>query len=101
MADTIVTIASANGTDADVTAAASGDRRAFERLYRAHVDRVFAICARMLADRQLADEATQDVFVRERRKTHYPKPITQNPKPTAQSPKNPQPVQPLSQTRRI
>lgn len=64
VADTIVTTASADGTDADVTAAASGDRRAFERLYRAHVDRVFAICTRMLADRQLADEVTQDVFVR-------------------------------------
>lgn len=63
-ADTIVPTASADRTDADVTAAASGDRRAFERLYRAHVDRVFAICTRMLADRQLADEVTQDVFVR-------------------------------------
>ncbi len=64
VADTIVPTASADRTDADVTAAASGDRRAFERLYRAHVDRVFAICTRMLADRQLADEVTQDVFVR-------------------------------------
>ncbi len=50
--------------DADVTTAASGDRRAFERLYRAHVDRVYAICLRMLADRPLAEEVTQDVFVR-------------------------------------
>jgi RNA polymerase sigma factor (sigma-70 family) len=51
------------GLDGDV-AAASGDRHAFERLYRAHVDRVYAICTRMLADRQLAEEVTQDVFVR-------------------------------------
>ena len=50
--------------DADVIAAASGDRRAFERLYRTHVNRVHAICTRMLADRQLAEEVTQDVFVR-------------------------------------
>ena len=50
--------------DTDVTAAASGDRRAFERLYRTHVDRVYAICTRMLADRVLAEEVTQDVFVR-------------------------------------
>jgi len=50
--------------DADVAAAASGDRRAFERLYRAHVDRVYTICLRMLADRQMAEEVTQDVFVR-------------------------------------
>ena len=54
----------ATGLDTDVAAAASGDRRAFERLYRAHVDRVYAICTRMLADRQLAEEVTQDVFVR-------------------------------------
>jgi len=52
------------GADAEVTAAAAGDRRAFERLYRVHVDRVYAICLRMLADRQWAEEVTQDVFVR-------------------------------------
>ena len=49
---------------ADVMAAAAGDRRAFERLYRAHGDRVFSICARMLGDRVSAEEVTQDVFVR-------------------------------------
>lgn len=48
----------------DAAQAAAGDRRAFERLYRAHVDRVFALCARMTADRALAEELTQDVFVR-------------------------------------
>ncbi|QJR38060.1 sigma-70 family RNA polymerase sigma factor [Gemmatimonas groenlandica] len=52
------------GLETDVAAAATGDRRAFERLYRAHVDRVYAICTRMLADQQLAEEVTQDVFVR-------------------------------------
>ncbi len=52
-------------TDAsDVALAASGDRRAFERLYRSHVNRVFAICARMVHDRSHAEELTQDVFVR-------------------------------------
>jgi RNA polymerase sigma-70 factor (ECF subfamily) len=49
---------------ADVALAAAGDRRAFERLYRTHVNRVFALCARMTADRTLAEELTQDVFVR-------------------------------------
>ncbi len=49
---------------ADVESAASGDRRAFERLYRAHVDRVFSICVRMLGDRTFAEEVTQDVFIR-------------------------------------
>lgn len=52
-------------TDApDVALAASGDRQAFERLYRSHVNRVFAVCARMVHDRTLAEELTQDVFVR-------------------------------------
>jgi RNA polymerase sigma-70 factor (ECF subfamily) len=48
----------------DVTAAARGDRLAFERLYRANVGRVFSLCARMVGDRARAEELTQDVFVR-------------------------------------
>jgi RNA polymerase sigma-70 factor (ECF subfamily) len=48
----------------DVAAAAGGDRRAFERVYRAHADRVYSLCVRMLGDRVLAEEVTQDVFVR-------------------------------------
>ncbi|MEO7513308.1 MAG: RNA polymerase sigma factor [Gemmatimonadaceae bacterium] len=52
-------------TDApDVALAAAGDRRAFERLYRANVNRVFSVCVRMAGDRTQADELTQDVFVR-------------------------------------
>lgn len=49
---------------AEVALAAAGDRRAFERLYRTHVDRVFSVCARMVGDRTRAEELTQDVFVR-------------------------------------
>lgn len=48
----------------DVALAARGDRRAFERLYRAHVDKVFTLCARMVGERTRAEELTQDVFVR-------------------------------------
>ena len=48
----------------DVALAAAGDRRAFERLYRDHVDRVYSLCARMAGDRNTAEELTQDVFVR-------------------------------------
>ena len=48
----------------DVALAASGDRRAFERIYREHVDRVFSVCVRMVGDRAAAEELTQDVFVR-------------------------------------
>jgi RNA polymerase sigma-70 factor, ECF subfamily len=48
----------------DIAAASAGDARAFERLYRLHVDRVFSLCVRMSGDRVLAEELTQDVFVR-------------------------------------
>lgn len=49
---------------ADAALAAAGDRRAFERLYRSHVDRVFSLCVRMCGSRERAEELTQDVFVR-------------------------------------
>ncbi len=49
---------------ADAALAAAGDRRAFERLYRANVGRIFSLCLRMVADRAQAEELTQDVFVR-------------------------------------
>jgi RNA polymerase sigma-70 factor, ECF subfamily len=55
------------GTDphrADALAAATGDRAAFERLYRSNLQRVFSVVARMLADRAEAEEVVQDVFVR-------------------------------------
>ena len=54
----------AAGEDAsDVAAAASGDVRAFERVYRRHVARIHTTAARMLGTEE-ADDATQDVFVR-------------------------------------
>jgi RNA polymerase sigma-70 factor (ECF subfamily) len=56
--------------DTDVVLAAAGDRRAFERLYRQNVTRVFSVCARMVADRTRAEELTQDVFVRAWDKLH-------------------------------
>ncbi len=56
---------SAPGDDsADVTLAAAGDRRAFERLYRTHVNRVFSLCTRMCGSKVRGEELTQDVFVR-------------------------------------
>lgn len=48
----------------DAVAAAKGDRAAFERLYRAHTQRVFSVCMRMVSDSNKAEELTQDVFVR-------------------------------------
>src|SRR3954465_13941715 len=53
-----------------VALAAAGDRRAFERLYRQNVTRVFSVCARMVSDRTRAEELTQDVFVRAWDKLH-------------------------------
>jgi len=59
-----------NNGDSDVARAAAGDRGAFERLYRQNVNRVFSLCARMVADRGRAEELTQDVFVRAWEKLH-------------------------------
>ena len=47
----------------DARRAAAGDTAAFERLYRRHVPRVHSLALRMLGP-ELADETTQDVFVR-------------------------------------
>jgi len=47
----------------DVARAREGDTRAFERLYRAHLPRVFNLARRMMGPDE-AHEVTQDVFVR-------------------------------------
>jgi RNA polymerase sigma factor (sigma-70 family) len=61
----MLTSTSASPDDsADVALAVAGDRRAFERLYRAHVNRVFSLCTRMCGSRMRGEELTQDVFVR-------------------------------------
>jgi len=44
--------------------AQAGDTGAFEAIYRQNVDRVYALCLRMVHDREQAEELTQDVFVR-------------------------------------
>jgi RNA polymerase sigma-70 factor (ECF subfamily) len=50
--------------DLDVVRARSGDMRAFERLYRANIGRVYAVCLRMSGDPAQADELVQSAFVR-------------------------------------
>ncbi|MBM4187953.1 MAG: sigma-70 family RNA polymerase sigma factor [Gemmatimonadetes bacterium] len=50
--------------DPDVSTAAAGDDRAFERLYRLHVGRIHALALRLAADSDDAERLTQDVFVR-------------------------------------
>lgn len=47
-----------------VRRAQSGDVAAFEELYRTHVGRVYAVCLRIVADTGLAEELTQEAFVR-------------------------------------
>jgi RNA polymerase sigma-70 factor (ECF subfamily) len=54
--------APATGLDL-VRRAQHGDEAAFERLYREHVGRVYALCLRMLGDAAQAEEMVQDVFV--------------------------------------
>ena len=46
-----------------VQRAANGDPRAFERLYREHVSRVYGLCLRMMRDPQLAEDCTQETFI--------------------------------------
>ena len=47
----------------DARRAAAGDDRAFERLYRRHVARIHTL-ARRMAGHHVADDITQDIFVR-------------------------------------
>jgi RNA polymerase sigma-70 factor, ECF subfamily len=46
-----------------VAAAASGDRRAFERLYRRHVARIHGLCLRLTGHRETAEDCVQEAFV--------------------------------------
>jgi RNA polymerase sigma-70 factor, ECF subfamily len=56
--------------DPDVQLAAAGDVDAFERIYRRHHHRVFTVCLRMVRDRSVAEDLTQDVFIQLYRKLH-------------------------------
>lgn len=47
-----------------VARARRGDTRAFERLYREHAGRVHGLCLRMTRDPQLAEDYTQETFIR-------------------------------------
>jgi len=46
-----------------VQRARSGDTRAFERLYREHVGRVYGLCLRMTRDPTMAEDCTQETFI--------------------------------------
>lgn len=47
-----------------VNEAVAGNHNAFKVLYERNVNRIFAICFRLIADRKRAEDLTQDVFVR-------------------------------------
>jgi RNA polymerase sigma-70 factor, ECF subfamily len=46
-----------------VQRAQAGDVRAFERLYREHVGRVYGLCLRMTRDAAMAEDCTQETFI--------------------------------------
>jgi RNA polymerase sigma-70 factor, ECF subfamily len=46
-----------------VQRARAGDVRAFERLYREHVGRVYGLCVRMTRDPAIAEDCTQETFI--------------------------------------
>lgn len=47
-----------------VPRAVAGDIAAFEQLYRQHCGRVHAVCLRLTRDRSLAEDCTQEAFIR-------------------------------------
>ncbi len=53
-----------------VAAAADGDRNSFERLYRRHLGRVYALCLRMCREQTEAEECAQEAFIQAWRKLH-------------------------------
>lgn len=46
-----------------VLLARQNDYRAYEQLYKLHVGRIFALCARLCNDRDMAEDLTQEAFV--------------------------------------
>jgi RNA polymerase sigma-70 factor (ECF subfamily) len=50
--------------DAVITLAQQGDRQAFYQIYQSHIGRVYALCWRLLGDRQKAEDAAQEIFIK-------------------------------------
>ena len=67
MVDLMVTVDGSTERDW-LEAAREGDLAAFEHLYRATSRRIYAVCYRMTTDAPLAEELTQETFVRAWRK---------------------------------
>jgi RNA polymerase sigma-70 factor (ECF subfamily) len=60
----MLAVLTAKANDAESAGARAIGMASFEALYRANVSRVYALCARLCADRALAEHLTQDAFVR-------------------------------------
>jgi len=58
------------GPEPLVERAQNGDQEAFEQIYRQQVGRIHALCWRLTGDADLAEELTQEAFVRAWRKLH-------------------------------
>jgi len=57
-------VASLPGDEARwVRMAQAGDTRAFEKLYRAHVDKVYGLCLRMTGNPSEAEDCAQEAFI--------------------------------------
>lgn len=46
-----------------IESAKQGNKTAFKQLYEMHVGRVYGLCFRLCADKSLAEDATQEVFI--------------------------------------
>ena len=46
-----------------ISAAQQGDKQAFHRLYENYLGMVYGVCLRLMVDRALAEDATQEVFI--------------------------------------
>lgn len=53
---------SAEGLGTTLTAVATGDRAAFEQLYKATSAKLFGVCLRVLSDRPEAEDVLQEVY---------------------------------------
>ena len=58
------------GPEPLVERAQTGDRKAFEQIYRQQVGRIHALCWRLTGDADLTEELTQEAFVRAWQKLH-------------------------------
>ncbi|MDN4502350.1 sigma-70 family RNA polymerase sigma factor [Alteromonadaceae bacterium BrNp21-10] len=66
MTTTATIIAAEQTFDAEqrlIIRAKAGDKLAFEQLYQRYVGMVYSLCLRLMVDRSLAEDATQEVFI--------------------------------------